>query len=300
MEGESNFFAILNRGNWKNMIKLSSTSALVLLWLQQECFSTKTALEYLNQLDMEEGEILYEQCHAICPYYSEVIKNRKFGVLNSVKKYFDENPRHRQLVIAAAGLDALGIEITELYPVVKVFELDSENMNIKSDLLSAIGGGQKRNIKFIQTNLLDYSGVRENLITNGWDPAEPTLLIFEGISYYLTVESTQKLFEIINPQRIVLEFLKHDDDIAFDRVAIPKKVFRKIAELCTLPDILQYKSNELDKHFRPYTIIDKYGMTRLEKMRTGANKYFPSESSGWIDICVLEYYNKGRNKLESH
>lgn len=61
------------------MLKLSSTSALVLLWAQQECYQSKKAKYYLSQLDLEDGKILYERCKEICLYYNEVIKNRKFN-----------------------------------------------------------------------------------------------------------------------------------------------------------------------------------------------------------------------------
>lgn len=93
------------------MQKLSSTSALVLLWAQQECYKSKKAKDYLSQIDLEEGKTLYEQCKYACPYYDEVIKNRKFGVFNLIKKSFSNKINIPQLVIAGAGLDALGIEI---------------------------------------------------------------------------------------------------------------------------------------------------------------------------------------------
>ena len=118
------------------MSKLSSTSALVLLWAGQECYKSKKAMEFLNQLDLEEGRDLYEKCEEICPYYDEVIKNRKDGVFNLIKKSFSNENNNFQLVIAGAGLDALGIEVTEHYANTKVFELDNENTEFKYNLYS--------------------------------------------------------------------------------------------------------------------------------------------------------------------
>jgi O-methyltransferase involved in polyketide biosynthesis len=48
-----------------------------------------------------------------------------------------EEAGNPQLVIAGAGFDALGIAVAELYTHVKVFELDEENMNVKSRLATA-------------------------------------------------------------------------------------------------------------------------------------------------------------------
>lgn len=269
------------------MLKLSSTSALVLLWARQECYQSKRARDYLSQLDLEDGKILYERCKEICTYYDEVIKNRKFGVNNLVKKYFTEKIGSRQLVIAGAGFDALGIEVMELYPHVKVFELDKENMNIKSRLATKLDNESKRNIMFIEVNLLNISDVYRSLTAHGWDPIRPTLLIIEGISYYLPTESIQKLVQVINPNWTIFEFLKQDEEIATDRVNIHKKVFGLISSLCELSHIGQYNYSQLEKLFNNISILAKYSMKRLEEMRTGSNRFFPTEDSGWIEVCLL-------------
>lgn len=269
------------------MLKLSSTSALVLLWARQECCQSKRARDYLSRLDLEDGKMLYERCKEICPYYDEVIKNRKFGVINLIKKYFTEKKGSQQLVIAGAGFDALGIEVMALYPHVKVFEIDKENMNIKSRLATKLDNESKKNIAFIEVNLLNISDVYRSLSAHGWDPTKPTLLIFEGISYYLPTVSIQKLVQVINPDWIIFEFLKQDEDVALDRVNIPKKVFGLISSLCELPHIGRYSYSQLEKLFNNISIQAKYSMKRLEEMRTGSNRFFPTEDSGWIEVCLL-------------
>jgi len=35
------------------------------------------------------------------------------------------------------------------------------------------------------------------------------------------------------------------------------------------------------------TVMYKFSMKRLENMRTGSNKYFMTENSGWIEVCLL-------------
>lgn len=263
-------------------LKLSSTSALVLLWAQQECYQSESAKNYLGQLDLSEGESLYNWCKEVCPFYDEVIKNRKFGVLSLVKKYFSEGIQNQQLIIAAAGLDALGIEVTELYPHSKVFELDEENMKIKSDLSISSG-----NISFIQADLLDASGIYKTLIEHGWNPLKPTLLVFEGISYYLPLDSIQNLFKVLNPEFIIFEFLKPEDEIASDRINIPQKVFGKISSICELSFIARFSYQQLEQLFPPFSIKDKFSMRQLEKTRTGSNKFFPTNGSGWIEVSLL-------------
>ena len=271
----------------KNMLKLSSTSALVLLWAKQGWYQSKQTMGYLNQLDLEEGKTLYEQARDICPYYDEVIKNRKFGVFTLIGKCCTGKINCQQLVIAGAGLDALSIEATMHYPHLNVFELDKENMDIKSHLVAKSGNNSKGNITFIEANLLDASEVYKSLCAHGWDPVRPTLFIFEGISYYLPTDSIKNLVQVINPGWTIFEFLKKDEEVASDRVDIPRKVFGLISDLCELSNICQYNCSQLETLFSNTSIVTKYSMKQLEEMRTGSNRYFPTEDSGWIEVCLL-------------
>lgn len=269
------------------MLKLSSTSALVLLWAGKECYKTKKAIEFLNQLDYEEGRSLYKQCEEIWPYYDEVIKNRKFGVFDLVEKSIPDKSNIFQFVIPGAGLDPLGIELTEIYPNSKVFELDSDNMKLKSKLYKNLGNKSKSNISFIETSLMDSSSIQKKLTAHLWDPMLPTLLIFEGISYYLPDASIQKLVQLIKPNWMIFEFLKQDKEIAPDRVMIPNKVFGIVSSQCELSFINKYSYSKLESLFDNMSVVEKYSMKCLEKMRTGADKYFLTENSGWIDVCLM-------------
>lgn len=269
------------------MLKLSSTSALVLLWAQQECYQSKKAKDYLKQLDLAEGKILYERCKEVCPYYDEVIKNRKYGVFTLIKKCCDEKSDCQQVVIAGAGLDALGVEVTEYYPHVKVFELDKENMDLKSHLFAKLVNRAKTNITFIEIDLLNCPYLYSSLIAHSWDPKKSTLLILEGISYYLSSKSMQNLVRSIKPNWTIFEFLKPEKEISTDRLKIPREVFGHILSMCDLSDISRYNYSSVEKVFN-MPFVAKYSMKRLEKMRTGSNRFFPTNNSGWIEVCLLE------------
>jgi len=272
------------------MQALSSTSSLVLLWAQDNCYKSKIAKDYLNLLDLDGGKDLLNRCEKICPYYGEVIKNRKFGVFDLISKCLSERINIKQVVIAGAGLDALGLEITEFYPQVSVFELDLENMKIKSGLLSKINDKLRPNLSFINVDLLDSSKVYSALIENGWIQSESTLLILEGISYYLPVKSIKKLIEDINPDRTIFEFLKRNNEIDNIHAEIAEKVFDLISIFCNCPNIVRYDQNKI-KDSLDINILTEYEMNQLEKMRTGINRYFHSGKNGWIKVCLLSKMN---------
>ena len=270
------------------MHNLSSTSALVLLWAQQDCYQSKCAKEYLSLLNLEIGMALYNECKKIWPHYNEVIKNRKFGVFNLIKKCANSENKCQQVIIAGAGFDALGIEIVEHFPQIRVFELDRENMKIKSRLITNINIETKKNISFIETDLSDVSSVCKNLHEYDWNPKKSTLLIFEGISYYLSSVTIKSFVQAINPNWTIFEFLKLDKEIDISRIYIPKKVFGEIEKLCTLPNIEKYDYPKIENLFDDSDITVKYSMKELEKMRTGENKFFSTENSGWINVCLLK------------
>lgn len=268
------------------MLKLSSTSSLVMLWAQNDCYQSKMSQDYLHQLDLQEGKAIYQQCREVWPYYDQVIKNRKFGVSTLIKKCYAEN-NPQQLVIAAAGFDALGIEVSQHYLDLKIFELDRENMDVKSDLFAKLSNNQNANIEFIEADLLDVPVLYDRLISHGWSPDESTLLIMEGISYYLPPESISNFVQTLSPDQIIFEYLKHNETIAADRQKIPQKVFNLISNQCDLPDIWRYNSADIETLLEMSTSA-KYSMHTLEKIRTNKNRFFPTENAGWIDVALLE------------
>ena len=222
------------------MLKLSSTSALVLLWAQQASYKSTAAIDYLSHLDLEDGKTLYKQCEEVCPYYDEVIKNRKKGVLHLLNSSFSNDEETSQLVIAGAGFDALSLEIMELYPHVNIFEIDEDKMQAKSRIVTKLNSTLKKNINFIEGNILNISYLCKSLIAHGWDPLKSTLLVLEGITYYLPTESLQNLIHAINPDLVIFEFLKQRDEISTDRVNIPDRVFGPISSQCGLSNIVKY------------------------------------------------------------
>lgn len=268
-------------------MKLSSTSALVLLWAGQDFCESSRAKQYMSQLDLDEGAVLYQQCENVWPHYAEVIKNRKHGILSLIEKCCSEkNVGGYQLIIVGAGLDPLGIEVTQRYPDVSVYELDKENMSLKSGLLTDPGDTCGAIIHFVEIDLLDSASLMPRLIDCGWDAAKPTGMVMEGISYYLPGESVRALAQILNPNWTIFEFLKHDPDIAAERREIPRMIFDTIADQCSLPHIRRYVYSEVEA-LLSMSAVDRFSMKRLEKMRTGMNRFFPTEDSGWIEVCLL-------------
>lgn len=268
------------------MLKLSSTSALVLIWAKDKCYQSQNAKDYLSLLDLSSGKKLYEECFKIWRFYDEVIINRKFGVLDLISRAIADDENISQIVIAGAGLDALGIEVISSYPHIKVFELDIENMETKSEYVSKVEGILQSQISFSNADLKNRFEVLDKLQASGWNSSKETLLIMEGISYYLTPKTIKELIEIIKPKRMVFEFLKQKENINSERAKIADRVFGLISHQCNCPDIVRYNYSKIKSSFN-LSILRKKSMRQLEKERTGINNHFPTDELGWIDVCLL-------------
>ena len=279
-------------------MKLSSTSALVLLWAGTTCYRTKKAINFLKQLDLEEGRPLYDKCRDIFPY-EQVIQNRKFGVMHLIQKAIPQklaDKKNQQIIIAGAGFDPLGLELTERYPQLAVFEIDRDNMASKSALVAKLDGGSAsrgagKKLAFIEADLTQTADVYKKLSSRGWEWQRPTLLVLEGISYYLPLSSLGELVRVLRPHKVVFEYLKGDEAIAAARLPIPRKVFGLIAEQCGLSQLNTFNSSQIEAVLG-LEIEERWGMRQLEKKRTKTNPWFPTEASGWIEVCSLK--NKKR------
>ena len=268
------------------MENLSATSALVQLWAGDICYQGKNARSYLEKLDLKSGKLLYRQCCGIWPHYGEVINNRKFGILHLIRKCLAEKDRCRQVVIAAAGIDPLGIELAEYFPEIAVFEFDRENMDVKEKLYRTSAVTVTADISFITTDILDTGVLTRDLARSGWNPQIPTLLVLEGISYYLPKQYIHRLISTFQPEKTIFEYLKESSAIDTDKNIIATDIFNLIADQCGLSCIERYSPCRV-KSVSGMTILELYGMDVLEKMRSGTNTFFSTAASGWIEICLL-------------
>lgn len=261
------------------MAKLSATSATVLLLANKDCYRSAAAIDYLQLLDLHEGQGMHDECLALCDFYGEIINNRKFAIAAFVRQCL-ENTTQTQVIIAGAGLDPLGVEIAQNFPNAKIFELDQENMASKARLLPHSPNA------FIDTNLMDTSQTVQRLQAHGWQREIPSLLILEGISYYLATTAMQNLVTAIAPKYAIVEYLKHDRDINADFVHIPRQIFALISHCTDCPPIVRYDTNEITD-LLAMQLLDKYDMHKAQQQRTGKNQFFASTDCGWIEVCLL-------------
>ena len=270
---------------------LSSTSALVLLWTDKSLYSAPVVDHYWSMLDLSSGIELYKKCNAIWPSYSCVINDRKW----QIGKWSDEIltlGTIKQVIIFAAGWAPLGLELANGFKDCNVFEIDLDNMEAKAKLVSQISGAPK-NIKFITADISNRNLCLNALRGSGWSADAPSLLIFEGISYYLKPGDLISLFSLPNvASRAILEYMIPYDQVEAKRREIPEKVFAAIAHDCQLKvPIEMWDVAEIGRRV-PGHIIRDVTLSDIEGMKYKNNQahkvIFPTPDSGWIQIADIE------------
>ncbi len=269
---------------------LSATSALVLLWSGPESYRSRQARRYLELLDLSAGIPLHERCSGIWPHYGEVIKNRKHCIMELMEQCASADGALRQVVVLGAGLAPLGIEWKVRHPSAVVFDLDRTNMELKQRLVSSLGEESLGGMSFIRVDLGAPRLVEERLVEHGYNRQEPTLLVLEGISYYLQPDIVRQLVLLFRHPgrrtRAIVEYLKPEWVILAERREIPGRVFGVIRDTCGHPRITRFTTADIAS-WPGVELLATRTMSDMERVRTGRNEHFPSDESGWIELSLL-------------
>jgi len=276
------------------LIHISGTSALVLLWGGKEAYKSKLAQKYLEQLDLSSGYELYSECSKIWEPYHEILRNRKFGVFNFVESILKEDS-NAQVIILAAGIAPLSLDIIESFPDTKIFDIDIENMQMKKRLFEEVSDGSFENkIEFIESDITNKDILAESLIQHGWDKNKNTIVIAEGISYYITEDELWSAFSLFQSSDksnfIILESRVPQEKVCEERGEIQERVWEYLTSALTLKFVTRYFDEKVKEYAEKINadVIEKHTMKDIEMMRFGRNEIFLTDDSGWIEVRKLK------------
>lgn len=270
---------------------LESTSALVLLWAGGDIHRNFLPSEFRKFLSLESGKELHFKCNQIWPNYSEVIKNRKRCVLDLVQMEI-RNDKLVQVIILGAGMDTLSLEILSQNRDVKIFEIDY-SMERKKTIIEKIDFTIFNSLSLISSNLKNSKDLLKSLKKSGWNPKNSTLVVLEGISYYLSQTEMEKILKIFQSKNkknhIILEYLLTEDLVSKRMGLIPKKIFDLIANDTGLSFITRYNQDKIKKMIKILngSIVKRFTMKEMELKRTGNNVFFKRTKSGWIEVSYI-------------
>lgn len=266
---------------------ISDTSALVLNWTSPDIWKSQNAIDYFNRLDLSSGDTLLSLFDVTEHYmHFQAVSNRKYFVRKCAVEFLEKN-KDGQVVILAAGIAPLSVELASLYPESIVFDIDKYLMKDKEKFLN----GVCPNIKFIECDITNIDVLHESLVQNEWNNVRPTILIMEGIIYYL------QQIDLIN---ILKFFAPGNSAFACDFGVTPElidernrifgtEVFRKIKDSVGLNIVNFYDPDYFLKLLSAngYKLPIRYTMKDIQIERTGKPEPFDFENPEWI-TCVLK------------
>ncbi len=276
----------------RNCTALFPSAALVML-MGSSLYREGAARKFFDFLDLSSGAELYARCQESCPWYDEVILNRKFMIHSMVRKIIESSTEPCQVILPAAGMSPLALQLVTEFDekqLPSILEIDIEGMAEKSRMYQQIVPREQN--RFISmsgdiTRIEDLVRVGET--TN---PHWKTILVLEGITYYLTAEEIEIIIRHLTRQgtnsTVIVEYMQPCSEISGERRKYPREIFRHIREHCSQQSIYSYSQEEIASIIRSGggDTPHHFSMKEMEAERTGRNEYFRSDEDGWIWCCV--------------
>jgi O-methyltransferase involved in polyketide biosynthesis len=267
---------------------VSDTAALVMLWAQEYFRENPLVRDYLNNLDLTAGTELLDCYNRICPWYSEVIINRKHFIQSTVRELAVQTPGSTTIVNLGAGFSPLVLELADLLsPRCRFIEIDESGMELKHALYTRIVPDRCKYITSVRGDITDISSLVDDL-----EGVETThlVIIMEGFSYYIGRQAMELVLSSLSgltaEQSIIFEHLKPCNLISDDRRFIPYEIFSHVRDYTTLDRMTTYSDEEIRAMIPAGFSCSYYNMDEMERRRTGSNTYFPTPDSGWLSCAV--------------
>lgn len=276
----------------KNPYPVSDTAALVMLWARGYYETMPLVGRYLKSLDLSRGRQLLEHYDRICPWYPEVIINRKHFIKNMVEELIGTDGKRTVIVNLGAGFSPLALELSpHLCDRVRFIEIDRSNMSDKHRLYSRLVPDRCRFITSLESDIADTSSLVESLRKEMGDPSCTRLIVvMEGLSYYIESPAMEQVFislsDLALDLSIVFEHLKPCRLISGERRFIPYEIFSHVRDYTALNRMTTYSEDEIRALLEPAFSCRYYDMDQMEMQRTGTCRYFPVPDAGWLSCAV--------------
>ena len=271
---------------------VSDTAALVMLWASNYYATQPVMGAYLKRLDLSAGQPLLERYNTICPWYSEVIINRKHFIKSTVEALVGNDAKRTVIVNLGAGFSPLALELSPLLcDRVRFIEIDMRNMSRKHELYAELVPDRCGFISVIEADIADIASLEDVLKHEIEDPARTRLIVvIEGLTYYIRRPVMEQVLAslsgLVPDLHIVFEHLKPCRLVSDERRFIPYWIFSHVRDYTSLDRMTTYSKEDIRVMLGPGFSLNYSDMDVMEKRRTGTCKYFPVPDSGWLSCAV--------------
>lgn len=196
---------------------------------------------------------------------------------NELQKCIDQGVK--QYVILGAGWDSFVFRRPDLLENLQVFELDfPATQERKRKKLEQLGLALPENVHLTPIDF-ETTSISEALSNSSFDPKQPTFVTWQGVTYYLTMEAIESVFDNLgnycqNELNVVLDYV---DDKYFENwkksrhtrrlhyaVSIVGEPFKSGFNPQTFPDWLKDRGYELLEDLNIKHQIGYFGQDNLK------------------------------------
>ncbi|RQD80677.1 MAG: hypothetical protein D5R96_08410 [Methanocalculus sp. MSAO_Arc2] len=278
----------------KTPYPVSDTAALVMLWARSYYEEVPLIRRYMEQLDLKVGIPLLERYNLVCPWYSEVIVNRKHFIKNAVLSLVGKSNRKTVIANLGAGFSPLAIELLDrLSPDLLFMELDLENTRVKEQLYREIAPERSVSITCTTVDITDTRSLITTLKKGcGTSGTTRLIVVMEGLTYYIGRQQMKQVAAALTGSfldlAIVFEHLKPCSSISSKRRHIPYDIFSHVRDYTGCREMTTYTRDQIEELFGPGFPVEYTDMDQMEQRRNGTQTYFPTPEDGWLSVAVLE------------
>jgi O-methyltransferase involved in polyketide biosynthesis len=174
-----------------------------------------------------------------------------------------------------------------------VIETDIAGMEEKKGIYQAVAPKAAKKIQCVYADLYDPAGTGNAVAGTGtFDPDRPTLIVFEGISYYLPPTVSSGVLSQFHSKRhqnaVILDSLLPCRLVREDRRYISRGIWGIIHQGCNFQKTITYSPEEIEAMLSSSGCdqVRHLAMDEMERLRTGKNRFFLSDADGWIRIST--------------
>ena len=265
----------------------SATSALVLL-MGRGYYADGFAKKFLDSMNLDSGLAMKKLSDKVWPNYGEIVKNRKDSVYRTIKNSCDEID---QVVILASGYDAQALNVAEKNQEFSIFEVDMYNMDEKSAKYDSMQLGEIRERISTLTCDVTSGDLFAKLESAGWNSEKPTVIVAEGISYYLKYEQFWNLVSRFSSEnshnRMVVDYMVPMHRMDLENRTRMSGVFKIIFDNVNLDFLTVYEYEKMQERIIKLggRSVSQETLHMMELARTGKSTYFDQNSRGGIETC---------------
>lgn len=276
----------------ENTYPVSDTAALVMLWAEEYYRANPLISAYLDRLDLSAGRMMHRYYNRICPWYSEVIVNRKHFIRNRVGSLLASGRGRTTVINLGAGYSPLALEVSgHLSDRCRFLEIDRSAMTLKHRIYARIVPSRIGFISCTAADIGDTASLanaleRETALAR----ADRVIVIMEGLTYYIGRQEMARVIGALSAltpvEAVIFEHLKPCRLIDRDRRYIPYSIFSHVRDYVGMDRMTTYSRDEIVTMFGRTFTVEYADMDVMERSRTGKPRYFPGPGSGWLSCAV--------------